>query len=176
MVADAGVFGVAAFFAGVEEEFDAEVFGLGGGVGFHLDDDLVVLACGKRGGCDEEVSLESEVDLGFAGGGFSGGGDDLRGGGLGFEGGVVEGDADAAVFFDEELGALRGGEFEEAAFAGSGFDGGVGDEGEAGEEKDEGGVEERFHGGLGGGVMGWWVVVVVGRDVGLRASNFRCGF
>lgn len=128
MVADAGVFGVAAFFAGVEEELDAEVFGLGGGVGFDLDDDLVVFAGRKRGGGDEEVAFGGEVELGFARGGFSSGGDDLRGGGLRFHGGVVKGDADAAVFFDKELGALRGGEFEEAAFAGSGFDGGVGEE------------------------------------------------
>lgn len=53
MIADAGVFGVAAFFAGVEKELDAEVFGLGGGVGFDLDDD------GRSGGA--ELSTPSRL-------------------------------------------------------------------------------------------------------------------
>jgi hypothetical protein len=148
MITDAGVFGVAAFFAGVEEELDAEVFGLGGGVGFDLDDDLVVLSGRKRGGGDKEVAFGGEVDLRFAGGGFSGGGDDLHGGELRLHGGVVEGDADGAVFFDEELGALSRGELEESAFAGSGFDGGVGDGGGEGDEEEECGVKEGFHGGM----------------------------
>ena len=150
MIADAGIFGVAAFFAGVEEELDAEVFGLGIRVGFDLDDDLVVFAGGKRSGGDEEAAFGGEIDLGFAGGCFGGDGDDLRGGGLRFHGGIIEGDADAAVFFDEELGALSGGDFEEAAFAGSRFDGGVGKERDAGEEE-KGGVEEGFHGRC------WWL-------------------
>ena len=49
LVTGAGIFRIAASGAGAEVEFDPEVLGLGVGCGFHLDDDSVMLACGKRG-------------------------------------------------------------------------------------------------------------------------------
>jgi hypothetical protein len=56
----AGVFGVAALFAGVEEELDAEVFlfGIRGGLG--LDDDLIAFAFGELGGGDEFAVFDLE--------------------------------------------------------------------------------------------------------------------
>jgi hypothetical protein len=93
-----------------------------------LDDDLIAFAFGELGGGDEFAVFDLEGHLGLAAGGFGGGGDDFGAGGLGFQRGVIDGDADAAVFFDEELG-LFAAEIEEEAFAGTGFDFGVGSEG-----------------------------------------------
>lgn len=129
----------------MELELDAEVLGLGFGGDFGLEDNLVAFAFGKFGFADEEVAFLLELDLHFAAGGFGGGGDDFGSGGLGFQRGVIDGDADAAVFFDEELG-LFAAEIEEEAFAGTGFDFGVCKDGAGGEDGDDEDVEQCFHG------------------------------
>ena len=146
--AGACVFGVAALFAGIEEELDAEVLGFRIRSGFCLDDDLVALAFGELGGGDEFAVFGLEGDFGFANGGFGSGGNDLRTGGLGLHNGVIDGDADAAVFFDDELGLLAA-EIEDEAFARAGFDFGIRKRGGVGkrDQGDEGGeVEQGFHG------------------------------
>jgi hypothetical protein len=96
--------------------------------------------------------LTSKAHLGLAAGGFGGGGDDFGAGGLGFQRGVIDGDADAAVFFDEELG-LFAAEIEEEAFAGTGFDFGVGKGGRGGEGGDDEDVQQCFHGVFVGGLV-----------------------
>lgn len=125
ILAGASVFGVAAPFAGVEEELDAEVFLFGIRGGLSLDDDLISFAIRELGGGNQFAVFDLEDQFGLAAGGFSGGGDDFGAGGLGFQCGVIDGDADAAVIFDEELGLLDA-EVEQKPFAGTGFDFGVG--------------------------------------------------
>lgn len=79
---------------------------------------MITFAFGELGGGDEFAVFDLEGHLGLAAGGFGGGGDDFGAGGLGFQRGVIDGDADAAVFFDEELG-LFAAEIEEEALAGT---------------------------------------------------------
>ena len=107
LVAGAGVFGVAAgSAASVESELDPEVFGLRIRGRLGLDDNLITFTFGQRGGGDEEVTFLLEGELGLAAGSLGGGGDDFGARGLRFHRLVVDGDADGAIFLDEELGVF----------------------------------------------------------------------
>ena len=137
LITSAGVFGIfAGAAADVCLELDAEVLGLSFGSGLGLEDDLVAFAFGEFGFGDEEVAFLLELYFHFAAWSFSDGGDDFGADGLGFQRGVIHGDADAAVFLDEELG-LFATEIEEEAFAGTGFDFGIRKSGRGGEGGDD---------------------------------------
>lgn len=145
LIADARIFGVAAFLAGMELEFNAEILGLGFRSSLCLDNDLIAFAFGQRGFGDKEAALLLELDLRLAARCLSRGCDDFAADGLGFQRDVIERDTDATVFFDEELG-LRCSEIHEQTFPGSGFDLGVGKSGSGGEGNDDEEFEKCFHG------------------------------
>jgi hypothetical protein len=121
LVARTSIFCVATPVADMGLELDTKVLHLRVRCCLGLQNNLVAFAIWQWGLRDQHVAFLLKLDLRLAARRFGCGGDDFSAGGLGFQRGVINGNADGTVLLNQEFGVLIA-EFKEKALAGTGFD------------------------------------------------------